>query len=162
MKGVTLGNTKCGVVKIPKPNNPRLRRCVHSSPPLLLILSQMNPVHALPRYTFNILFNIIVSSKRTCSEWPPSFKSSQQHPVCDSPLTLTCHMPYPSHLSLFDHLNKIWWAAQIMKLLIMQSSPVSCCRSLLDMIRYEMIWCDIYLLQLGFRQVAVVGRLVQK
>jgi hypothetical protein len=34
-------------------------------------------------------------------------------------------MPRPSHSSWFDHPNNICWAAQIIKLLIMQCSPLS-------------------------------------
>jgi hypothetical protein len=45
--------------------NPLVLRCVHSSQTLLLILSQMNPVHDFPHYTFNIRFNIILTSQRS-------------------------------------------------------------------------------------------------
>ena len=31
----------------------------------------------------------------------------------------TCYMPHPSHCSWFYHLNNIWWAVQIIKLLLM-------------------------------------------
>jgi hypothetical protein len=34
----------------------------------------------------------------------------------------TCHTPYLSHYSWFDHANTIWWGAQIIKLL---HSPVT-------------------------------------
>jgi hypothetical protein len=32
---------------------------------------------------------------------------------------------YPFHPTWFDHPNNIWWSVQVMKLLIMQSSPAS-------------------------------------
>ena len=35
----------------------------------------------------------------------------------------TCHMPRQSYSSWFDHLNNIWRLVQIIKLLVMQSSP---------------------------------------
>jgi hypothetical protein len=35
-------------------------------------------------------------------------------------------MPHPSHTPWFDHPNNIWWSIQVMKILIMQSSPASC------------------------------------
>ena len=39
------------------------------------------------------------------------------------PIHATC--PLPSH-SRFDHPNSVWWAIQIIKLLIMQFSPLPC------------------------------------
>jgi len=35
-------------------------------------------------------------------------------------------MPCPSHFSWFEHLNNIQWGAQFMKLLIIESSPLTC------------------------------------
>jgi hypothetical protein len=35
------------------------------------------------------------------------------------------YMSCPSHL-WFCHPNNIWWSVQVMKLLIIQSSPISC------------------------------------
>jgi hypothetical protein len=43
-----------------------------------------------------------------------------RNPVCNSSLTHTCYMPHPLDLYWFDHPNDIWWAVQIMKLLIIQ------------------------------------------
>jgi hypothetical protein len=43
-----------------------------------------------------------------------------------SSLPHTCYMPCPSHSSRFDHPNSVWWAVQIIKLLIMQFSPLPC------------------------------------
>jgi hypothetical protein len=42
-----------------------------------------------------------------------------------SPLTHTCHLSQPSGC-VFDHPNNIWWGVQIIKLLIMQFSPLPC------------------------------------
>jgi hypothetical protein len=39
-------------------------------------------------------------------------------------LSHACYMSRTSHLLWFDHPNNIWWSVQVMKLLIMQSSPV--------------------------------------
>jgi hypothetical protein len=38
----------------------------------------------------------------------------------------TCCMPFPSHPPWIDHSNYVWRRGQVMKLLIMQFSPVSC------------------------------------
>jgi hypothetical protein len=44
-------------------------------------------------------------------------------------LTHMCHLSQPSGC-VFDHPNDIWWWVQIIKLLIMQSSPLSCYKSI--------------------------------
>jgi hypothetical protein len=37
----------------------------------------------------------------------------------------SCYMPCPSHPPWLDHSDYIWWRVQLMKLLIMQFSPIS-------------------------------------
>jgi hypothetical protein len=37
----------------------------------------------------------------------------------------SCYMPYPSHPPWYDHSNYVWLRVQVMKLLIMQFSPIS-------------------------------------
>jgi hypothetical protein len=39
---------------------------------------------------------------------------------------LHCHMPRPYHSCRLDNPNIIWWGVPILKLLIVQFSPVSC------------------------------------
>jgi hypothetical protein len=53
------------------------------------------------------------------------FKFSNQNTVCISHLSHACYITRPSYLPWFDHPNNSWWRLQVMKLLIMQSSPVS-------------------------------------
>jgi hypothetical protein len=61
-----------------------------------------------------------------CSKWSLSFRFPHQNPVYTSPLPHTCNMPCSSHSSQFDHMNNICWGVQIIKLLSMQFSPLSC------------------------------------
>jgi hypothetical protein len=42
--------------------NPKIRHCVHSSPPLFHVLSQINPVHSLQPSFFKTYFNTIFTS----------------------------------------------------------------------------------------------------
>ena len=49
-----------------------------------------------------------------------------QNPVYASPRPRTHYMPRPSHSSRFYHPNSIWWAVQIIQLLIMQFPPLLC------------------------------------
>jgi hypothetical protein len=62
------------------------------------------------------------------SNWSLSLRFLHQNPVCtlSSHLLHTCYMPCPFHSSSFVHMNNIWWAIQIIKLLIMQFSPLPC------------------------------------
>jgi hypothetical protein len=54
----------------------------------------------------------------------PSFRFPHQNPLCSSsnPTHATC----PFRSSWFDHPDNIWSGLEIMKLLIMQSSPFPC------------------------------------
>ena len=58
-------------------------------------------------------------------------RSPHQNPVCTPPVSHTRHMPRPSHSSWFEHLNNIRCGLQIMKLLIIVSSQLTCYLDLL-------------------------------
>jgi hypothetical protein len=58
-------------------------------------------------------------------EWSLPFRFSDQNFVCVSDLPHACYITRPSRPSWFNHPNNIYWSLQVMKLLIMQSSPVS-------------------------------------
>ena len=106
--------------------NPKVQYRIHSRPPSVPILSQINPVHAPSRSHFlKIHFSIILSSMPRSSKWSLLLRFPHQNSVYTSSLSLslslphTRYMPRPSHSSWFVHPNNIWWAAQITKLLIM-------------------------------------------
>jgi hypothetical protein len=43
-----------------------------------------------------------------------SIRSSDQNPVCTSPLPHTCYIPRRSHSSQLDYPNDIWWKIQVL------------------------------------------------
>ena len=107
--------------------------CIHKCPPLAHIPSHFNPVHA-PSHCLKIHFSIILLSTPRCSNLPLSLTFPHRKPLVPS----TCHMHYPSHSSWLDYPSNIWWAVQMIKLLIKQSSPVS---------RYFLLFGSTYLPQ---------------
>jgi hypothetical protein len=105
--------------------NPKIHYHVHNSPPLVPILSHAHPVHNFPPYISKIHFNIILPSTPTSFNWSLPFRFPNESTACISQLSHPCYMPHPSYPPAFDHPNKIWWSVQVMKLLIMQSSPTT-------------------------------------
>jgi len=87
----------------------------HNSPPIVSILSHINPFYALPAYNFNIYFNISSYMPRF-GERPISFRFRHQKPVWISVLPITCHVPHQSHRLWCVYSNSMWWAVQIIKL----------------------------------------------
>ena len=95
-------------------------------PPSVPILNHISPVHTLKSHFLKIHFNIIFPPMPASSEWFFYSVLPTKNPVYTSPCPHTCYMPRPSHSARFDHPNHIWWAVQIIKLLIMQFTPLPC------------------------------------
>ena len=75
---------------------------VHNSPPLAPILSQMNPVHAFPPYSFKISFNItaIYNQVFQMFSFLQVFTPKLGMLFCTPH---SCHIPCPYDSDLFDH-----------------------------------------------------------
>ena len=97
--------------------NPKVHYCIHTCPPTVPILSQLDPVHTPTSYFLKIHLNIFLSTPGF-PKWYLSLRFPHRNPVYASPLPHTRYMPRPSH-SRFCHLNNVWWAVQVIKLLIM-------------------------------------------
>jgi len=104
--------------------NPHVHYRVHNSPPVDPILRQMNPVHNFPSSFPKIHYNIIFPSTSRFSEWPLSFRFTNQTTVCISHLSHACYIFHPSHFLCLYHRNNILWSVDVLKL-IMQCSPAS-------------------------------------
>jgi hypothetical protein len=95
----------------------------YKTPTLVLILSQINPVH-FPSFPLKTHFNNTLTQLRfgLIFRFPHQKASTFRH---------TCHMPHPSHSSWFDNPNNIWRGAEITKsLLTWRKTFLSCILSL--------------------------------
>jgi hypothetical protein len=90
--------------------NPKVHYRIQESLPLVPILRDMNPVHSTPSHFSKIYFNIIL---HLCLGLP---YSSSPH---------ACYIPCPSHPPWLVHSNWIWRRVYVMKLHIIQFSPIS-------------------------------------
>jgi len=103
--------------------NPKIHCRINNSPPPVPLPSQINPVH-VPHPTYWQFCNILPATPRI-SKWFFLSGLPTLNIVSTSHVPHTCHIPELSHSSWFDHSNNIWWAVYIIKLRVMQSSPLS-------------------------------------
>jgi hypothetical protein len=68
------------------------------------ILSHIKLVHAFQINTFKIHFHSVLQSMHKSSNQSLSLRFPHQNTVYHSPLPHTCHLPWPSLFSCFEHL----------------------------------------------------------
>jgi hypothetical protein len=88
-----------------------------------LSVSWTSSIHTPTSHFLKIHLNIIHPSTPGSPKWSLSLKFPHQNLGYGLPLSITCHMPHPSH-SRFYHPSTIGWAVQIIKPLIMYFSSL--------------------------------------
>jgi hypothetical protein len=72
---------------------PNVHYRVPNSPPFVLMLRQITPVHVTLSFFFKIRFNIILPSLPRSSKWSLSFLFPHQNPLFIYLLAHKCYMP---------------------------------------------------------------------
>jgi len=104
---------------------PKIHYSIHNSPPPVPILSQLDPVH-FPHPTYWRFISVLSYLRLGLTTGFFSLRFPHQKPLYTTPLFHTYYTPHPSQCLRLHHSNTIWWLQEIIKLLIVQSSPLSC------------------------------------
>jgi len=93
--------------------DPKFYYRVHKIPQFVHVLSQINPVHALPGNFLKIHRTIMLPLTYRSSKWTLSLRLPHQNSLCTSPLT---HMSSKFRPSSFNQPDNILWRVQTMNL----------------------------------------------
>jgi hypothetical protein len=82
----------------------------YMSPPLILILSQMHPVHTLPPCCLKIYYNIILPFKLSSSQWslPYCFATTSLYEFFISSIRVTSHSFDMMTVIIFGEAYNLW------------------------------------------------------
>jgi hypothetical protein len=96
---VSSGSSSADSQEIPRTlQNPKFNCRVYNSPPIVPIMSQLNPIHTLPTEFFKIYYIIFPSTSRS-SRRSVSPRYSHQNLISTYLRTYSCYMPCSSHSS---------------------------------------------------------------
>jgi hypothetical protein len=101
-------------------NSRRSTEPCSQDPPLISILSQMNPIHTPYSISLRSILTVLSSSQGLPNGLFPSGFSTK---ILYAPLFHAYYMPCPSRPPWLDHPNYIWRGIQVMKLFIMEFFP---------------------------------------
>jgi len=100
--------------------NPKVHYRIHTCPPPVPTLSQLDPVHAPTSHFPKNHLNFTLPPKPGYSKWSLSLRFPQLNPVYASPpAPYVLHAPPISFFSII-HPNNIGWGKEIIKLVIME------------------------------------------
>ena len=96
--------------------NTKIHYHIHKCPPIVPILSQLNPVHNSTTHFLKIHLNIILPSMPESPQWFLTPRFHHQNPVHASPLSHTRYMPRPSYSSTFYCPHITGWGVALLHL----------------------------------------------
>jgi hypothetical protein len=73
--------------------NPKVHYRIHKSPPLVTILSQINPMHTIPSYLSILILSTHLRLGLPCGHFPSGFPTNILDIFLFSPVRATCHVP---------------------------------------------------------------------
>jgi hypothetical protein len=80
--------------------NPKINYRVHKSPPLVPILSHINPIHTIPSYLSNLILSTHLRQGLPSGLLPSGFSTNILYAIVFSPIRAT----WPTHLILLDFI----------------------------------------------------------